>query len=227
VVEQVGEQQGEAILTKAVQQYGQERGRRMAQRAKAYGDALTMANFIAYSEWKASPGVIAQSIVERAPHAKIYITQCPWHTTWKESGLLPYGRLYCRVIDEALLDGFNPELQIEVNGTQTNGAAQCEFIYHDANLNWLNNMLIGYKKAVRPGKKALMPWEFHAGHLFSTVERVVVAEAGNLGQSAVRLGLDEFAKHFGEQAAQTVVSSRNYNFQTAPGFSLKDGETGE
>lgn len=212
VVELVGEKKGEVILRKAVRQYGQERGRRMALRAKANGDALTMANFMAYSEWKASSGVMEQSIVERSPHAKVYITQCPWHTAWKENGVLLYGRFYCREIDDALVHGFNPELQLDINGTKTNGAAQCEFVFRDANLTWLNNFWIGYKKTVKPGKKALMPWEYHVGHLFSTVEKVVVDEARDIGETAIKIGLREFAKRFGEQATQKVVSYRNLDF---------------
>ena len=121
VIEIVGEQHGETVLRKAVRQYGEERGRRMAHRAKANGHPLSMTNYLAYSEWKASPGEMKLTMVEKSPHAKVYVHKCPWHTVWEKNGMISYGRFYCLEIDNALVSGFNPELQLDVYGTQTNG----------------------------------------------------------------------------------------------------------
>ena len=87
VVERVGEQSGEAIICKAIRQYGEQRGRRMALRAQADKRALSMINYIGYGEYKIT-GEIKLKIIERSPHARIRIPQCPWHSTWKEDGLL-------------------------------------------------------------------------------------------------------------------------------------------
>jgi len=217
VLEWVGEQRGEDIIRRAVRQYGQERGHRMSLRAQANGHALSMTNYIAYSEYKNSPGGMEQKIVEKVPHARVCISKCPWHTTWEENGLLPYGRLYCVEIDEAVVQGFNPALQLDVHGTQTNGAAQCEFLFHDANLTTINYLLIGYRKAVNPGAKAILPWEYHTGHLFKTVEKVIVEELGEMGQRAIDGALVEFANRFGEQALQRVAASRSIDYSILPG----------
>ena len=212
VIEGVGEQKGEAIIRKAVRQYGQERGHRMALRAQANKHALNMTNYIAYNEYKNSPGGMEQKIIEKVPHARVRISKCPWHTTWKENELLAYGRFYCLEIDEAVVRGFNPALQLDVHGTQTNGAAQCEFLFHDANLTILNYLLIGYRKAVKPGAKAVLPWDYHTGHLFKTLEEVVVEELGAERQRAIDTALVEFADRFGEQALQKVAASRSMDY---------------
>lgn len=216
VMETVGEQKGQEAIRKAVLRYGTQRGKRMALRARANGDPLNMLNYMAYGEWKASPGKMEQAMVEKSPHARIHIPKCPWYTTWDENGLLPYGRYYCLVIDEALASGFNPELQIDVNGTRSNGAGQCEFIYHDANLTPTNESILAYKKAVVPGESAVMPWEYHVGHLYTTLKTVLTAELGAEGQKAVEQGLAEFKARFGEQASQNVVAFQNTDFDALP-----------
>jgi hypothetical protein len=213
VVERVGEQSGEAIICKAIRQYGEQRGRRMALRAQADKRALSMINYIGYGEYKIT-GEIKLKIIERSPHARIRIPQCPWHSTWKENGLLSFGRLYCREIDPALVRGFNPELRVDVNATLPNGAAQCEFVYYNADVTVLNYLLIQYRKAVRPGAKAVMPWDYHVGHLFNTLEEVIVEELGQVGQKAIDAGLSEFAERYGEQAMQKVVISRTKNYES-------------
>lgn len=217
VLVSVGEPTGAAALRKAVQRYGNQRGRRMALRAKASRHPLNMLNYIAYREWKSSPGnQHERQMVEKAPDARVHIYQCPWYTAWKEHDLMSFGRYYCLEIDQALVHGFNPDLRLDVNGTLSNGAERCEFVYHGANLTSPNFVLLAYRQAVLPGKSALMPWEYHVGHLFTTLEKVLVAELGEAGRLAVQTGLSEFTQQYGEQAAQCVVDYRTVDFDQLP-----------
>jgi hypothetical protein len=176
-----------------------------------------MANYIAYSEWKSSPGNQHEmQMVEKAPDARVHIHKCPWYQAWKEYDLISYSRFYCLEIDQALAHGFNPDLQLDVNGTLPNGADHCEFVYHGANLTPMNYLMLAYKKTVKPGKMAVMPWEYHAGHLYKTVERVVVDELGEAGNTAIQTGLAEFTKQYGEQAVQKIMAYRSVDFDRLP-----------
>jgi hypothetical protein len=215
VIERVGKQKGETIIRKATRQYGEERGHRMALRAQANKHLLSMVNYIGYGEYKII-GEFDLKIIERVPHARIRIPKCPWHTTWKENGLLSFGGLYCLEIDPALVRGFNPELRVDVNATLPNGATQCEFVYNNADVTILNYLVIQYRKMIRPGAKAVMPWDYHVGHLFSTLEKVVVEELSQVGQEAIEDGLNEFAERYGEQAMRKVVASRSKDYQSVP-----------
>jgi hypothetical protein len=216
VFEQVGEVQGAPVLRRAVAQYGRERGGRMAQRARANSDSLSMANYMAYGEWSASPGVMEQEYLEKIPDARVRISRCPWYSTWNKHGLLGVGRYYCLEIDDALAAGFNPALQIEAVGIHTNGAEACEFIYHGAGLTESASALLEYKKAIAPGESARLPWEYHVGHLFVTLENVLAAELGPVGHAAVDAGLAEFGKNFGEDAVQQVTAWRGTDFSRLP-----------
>jgi hypothetical protein len=213
VVERVGERRGEAIIRKATRQYGEQRGRRMALRAQANKHVRSMLNYISYSEYRITPGEIELKMIERIPHARTYTSRCPWHGAWKENGLLAFGRLYCSEIDQALVHGFNPELQMDVISTLSDGAARCEFVYHNADITIPNYLLVQYRRAISPGLKAVKPWDYHVGHLFSTLEKVAVEELGQVGQEAIQAGLAEFAKRYGEQAMQKVVASRSKDYE--------------
>jgi hypothetical protein len=214
VVERVGVQRGEAIICKATRQYGYQRGRRMALRAQANKHARSMLNYIAYSEYRTTPGAFELKIIERTPHARIQTPSCPWYSAWKENGLLAVGRLYCNEIDSALVRGFNPELRVEVIATLTSGATRCEFVYHDAEVTLPNYLLIQYRRAISPGLKAIKPWDYHTGHLFRTLEKEIVEELGLVGQEAIQAGLAEFAERYGEQVMQRVVASRSKDYDS-------------
>jgi hypothetical protein len=103
-----------------------------------------------------------------------------------------------------------------VNGTLPNEANHCEFVYHGANLTPINYLWLAYKKTVKPGKSAVMPWEYHAGHLYKTVEHVVIDEMGAAGNMVIQTGLAEFAKQYGEPAAHKVMAFRSVNFKRLP-----------
>ncbi len=218
VVERVGEDRGESVTRKAVRRYGEERGRRMARRAQACGHALSMANYFAYGEWEAGPGEMEQQIVEKVPHARVHVHKCPWHTAWENNGLVQYGRVYCLEIDEALVRGFNSGLKVNVNSTQTNGDDRCEFVFHNANLTLFNTLLLGYKKAIKPGRRALMPWDYHTGHLYKTMGEVFVEELGQAGREAMSAALKEFSNCYGEEAVRVVVAYQDEDFNCLPGL---------
>jgi hypothetical protein len=214
VIERVGEQRGEAVIRKATRQYGEQRGRRMALRAQANHHPRNMLNYIAYSEYRPTPGEFELKIIERVPHARANTPKCPWYAAWKENDLMPFGRLYCVEIDPALVRGFNPELHMEVISALPEGDPRCEFVYCNANLTIPNYLLIQYRRTIRPGAKEIKPWEYHVGHLFSTLEKVAVDELGQVGQEAIQAGLDEFAQRYGQQAMQRVVTSHSIDYES-------------
>ncbi len=218
VVAEAGEQIGEAVVRKAIRQYGHERGHRMALRAKANGHPLNMANYLAYGEWMYSPGAAQgkMTMVAKKPDAKVRVDRCPWYEAWQANDLTAYARFYCHEIDKALVAGFNPDLYVAVNGTRPDGAEVCKFVFHETNLGFFNNLLQGYKKRFRPGKSAVMPWDYHIGHLFVTLEKVLAKELGEKGHQAVQAGLREFAGRYGEEAVQRVLAFQAVDFSRLP-----------
>jgi hypothetical protein len=212
LIEEVGEQKGKVVVSKALRKYGEERGRRMALRAKDNGHALDVANFFAYAEYRPITGKMKAKVTEKSRNFTLEASRCPWCDAWNENGLLPYGRLYCLDIDEAVLRGFNTNLKMNIEGTLSNGAEKCKLVYREANLTLFSYLLVGYKRAIRPGKKVVMPWEYHVGHLFKTFEISILEDLGELGRKAFESALREFSKRYGESATQQVLAFRTTDF---------------
>jgi hypothetical protein len=216
VVQRVGAERGEAVVREGVRRYGQQRGRRMALRAQAHGEALSMFNYLIYGEWRAEGSQSEQRVLASDPHFHVQVTGCPWHAVWQAHDLIPYGRLYCLEIDEALVRGYNPRLKLSVNATLPNDLRDCDFVFHDAHLTPGNLELMEQKKQAL-GLRAVMPWDYHLGHLYKTVGEVVVEELGAVGQEALGAALAEFARRYGEKAAQTIKAYEGTDFDRLPG----------
>jgi len=105
---------------------------------------------------------------------------------------------------------------MEVDSTLSGGAEKCRLVYNGANLTLFSNLLMVYKRAISPGKKVVMPWEYHVGHLFKTFETSIIEELGALGNRVVESALSEFAKRYGESASQQILSFQETDFTKLP-----------
>jgi hypothetical protein len=206
VVRRTGEAQGQASVRRAVRRYGEQRGRRMALRAQADGQALTMNAYRAYGEWEAPEGETPSEVVREAPNPVAHVLRCPWHRAWEAQGLMDYGRLYCLEVDHALVRGFNPELRLDVNRLMSAGEDCCEFVYHGADL----------EEKIEPAKPSVMLWDYHLGHLCKTMGEVIVEDLGEQGAEAIQEALAEFAAHYGQKAAGIVQGYGDTDFERLP-----------
>jgi len=216
MIQEVGLEKGELLIRQGVREYGRGRGRRMALRAKKYGHSLTMDNYFAYGEWAVPKNEMHFKFVEKTPHARMQIYRCPWYETWKENQALEFGKYFCQEIDEALVHGFNPDLVLEVHSTRTNGGECCDFIFRDAGLSFFKFLGLAFKKKVRPGKAALMPWEYHCGHLFQTMGRALRLELGEQADRIMDHALKESPAFFDDGQITTIKAYENTDFETLP-----------
>ncbi len=213
VIQKTGETNGEPVIRKAVRKYGEQRGKRMALRAKKYGHDLTMDNYFAYSEWEVPKHVMDFKMIQKNPHARLNIHKCPWYVTWKENDLLGFGQYYCKEIDAALIRGFNPTLVLVVNSTLTNDNAPCDFVFKDAGFSFLKLLGLAYKKKIRPGKKAIMSWEYHTGHLYNTMADVIEQECGEKTDEIIADALNDFALFFDENHIRAIKKYHDTDFE--------------
>jgi len=216
VVEAVGEEEGERIIRRAVVKYGNQRGRRMAMRAEANGHPLTKANYFPYVEIKLGTGELKIEVLERSPHLRGRASRCPWSDAWAENDLMQYGRYFCMEIDQAVVQGFNENLVLEVNGTLSNGAEYCDMTFREANLTPIRMAGLAWKKMVRPGRTAVMPWECHVGHLYKTLSEVFTEELGEQAVEVMAAALGNFTGKYGEAAGQTVLAYQDIDFDQLP-----------
>jgi hypothetical protein len=154
--------------------------------------------------------------MEKNPHARLHISKCPWHVIWKEKNLLDYGKYFCKEIDMALVKGFNPALELQINSTQTNGGELCDFVFKDARLSLFKMPAMIYRKKIKPGASATMPWEYHAGHLYKTMGDVIRQALNEKADGIMDSALDELASYFPETDVTTLKHYQHTDFDKLP-----------
>jgi hypothetical protein len=215
--QRIGPVKGEMILRKAIRRYGEERGRRMALRVQTAGKELTMLNYLIYGECSLTAGEMTQRMEQNNHNnLRMLVEHCPWQATWMEENLMEYGRLYCHEIDLALIRGFNPQLHLDVLKTQTNDRQPCDFIFHGVPLSVSNSLALMVGQKINPGKRAILPWEYHVGHLYKTISDVLTAELGLTGREASEAALVEFTARFGEGSTRIVRDYQQTDFSSLP-----------
>jgi hypothetical protein len=175
----------------------------MALRAQADGAPLTLAAFLEYGEWAASPEEMTQTATETDGDVLVEVFKCPWHTAWETTGMMNAGRLYCLEIDAALVRGFNPECEIRITTTRPNTGRHCRFRFRNA-------------RRARSAKGRKMPWEYHCGHLLRAMAETLKQELGSAGRDAVATGLAAFRRRAGESAARRVQIASRADFSRLP-----------
>jgi hypothetical protein len=110
VIKELGQEKGEALLKKAIDDFGKARGRRIAAIVKDLDKPLTLKNWLIYSDIDS---------VNFDPHPDL-----------DKMGVGEYSKIYCKYADYAILDGYNPDVKLVLHDRHHVGQAEhCTFRY--------------------------------------------------------------------------------------------------
>ncbi|QWT55951.1 L-2-amino-thiazoline-4-carboxylic acid hydrolase [Christensenella sp. MSJ-20] len=210
------EEQGPAAVREAVILYGNQRGARMAMRAKAAGLPLDMATYNATREWQVViPGAAHQHPAYKAdPTPAYYVSlssSCPWHAAWEKHGMLEEGLYYCNDVDVALLHGFNPELRLTVTKLLTRGDGYCEMHWQD-DLDHKAAEELVQERAAAAGK--VMGWDYHMCHLYCSF--ISVLSKYPQCRSILNAAREMFEGLYGAGALDALTPWMTCNFASLP-----------
>ena len=211
ILDVFGEEEGDRLLLSAVAQYGEERGRRMAKRCVAHNKPLNMDGFLAFAEWRYAKDFEKTALFDK-PYRAYRILRCPWVSSWEQSGLREYGKYYCRVVDVAILRGFNPDLSFEMPSYLTQeGGEYCEFHWKDL---IVDEAQIARTKAIvdEIGESCVKDFIFHTAHLFGTLENCVSQLDSAKGAKAAMQAREAFIKKCSYQEWLWVLALKNIDF---------------
>lgn len=209
---------GKQVIAEGVTRYGRQRGRRMAERTLTDGLELSELNYVAYGEWAAEPGDIDVSIPAKNPDIQFLIKKCPWHDTWSRYGLLEnYGYLYCKYIDVALAESYNPALRFDILENRGLGDAVCDMRLRSANVTDEEEAEF-VRRVEQLGTKAKMSWDYHCAHLFKTLWEEVVAQFGQAGYETMLKALKDFQVVHGRAATDRLLQGMNTDFDVTPPY---------
>lgn len=222
VIDTYGEK-GVKAVTQGVITYGEQRGRRMAQRTVADGLELSVLNYVAYGEWAAEPGEMDFSIPTKNPDVQFYVKKCPWYDIWQENHFLEkYGYLYCKYVDIAIAKGYNPDIQFDILTNRGLGDEVCDMRIRDAYASEKDEAELS-ARIKKLGNKVKMPWDYHCAHLYKAMWEAVVSNFGDNGQETMQKALLEFEAVYGKEAGDVMLKLMNIDYNVMPAYAGING----
>lgn len=127
VIEKLGSDEAGALIREAVERFGRERGQRIAQVVTGLGKPLTLKNWLIYSDidgsnFEAKPSISNHDLL-------VEVHGCAFMEAAEKWGLGDYASLYCRYVDHAILQGYNPAVRLELVTRHESGKGHCLFRY--------------------------------------------------------------------------------------------------
>ena len=185
---------GIEAIRSSVRKYGQQRGGRMAQRCLSSGDPLSPPNYQVYNERSSRPGQMNSVPAQRLPEYVIHVKKCAWVDAWEKYDLLDYGKYYCLDIDKSLTSGFSPGYEVQIGGWLSWGNPYCD-MHWGFPMDEKTERYIAEKRS-NLSNDAIRTYNFHTGHLFSTMVTELVHLLGEPGKQASIRGLNVFKELF-------------------------------
>jgi hypothetical protein len=195
---------GDSIISKAIFEYGEGRGKRMADKALKDGRVNDLLSFLLYGEIEWDDTGNQFKIAQRKPFFKVNARKCFWHEIWAKNEMLEIGRIYCRDIDRAIMKGFNPNLNFDVPQNMNDGAKYCVFNYRDWRLEIVDLIKFALKKK-KAKKKAVESWTFHCIDVYEKFSNVIIRESGEEGKLIIEGVVKKFTEKFGESATNDLI----------------------
>jgi hypothetical protein len=197
-------ERGRETIQKAVLRYGNERGKRMADRARANGDPIALWTDRAYREWLPDyEGQMEFGYTETEPTLISYISKCAWCDAWEEHDLLEYGKEYCEHINSAVYEGFCPWFKcFAFEPSLVQGGDKCEF-------NWTQPL---YREDIRRikekkealGNSAIKDFTYHTAHLYYTLSDEIRKAFPYGADGIIETAEREYVSIFGQEQLDVI-----------------------
>ena len=210
-------QTGKAVFRLAAQNYGEQRGRRMALRSLRDGYPLDFLSYFAYGEWTPTEGAFSIRMEAQEGIVEEEVFRCPWAEVFADEDALDCGVVYCREIDRAITRGFNPDLNLELIRNIHNGGS-CLFRFRDKSIT---RELFERAEALPKAGTASISFDYHCGHLYSVFCDTAESVYGTVvAVPIINDVLAAFRERFGQEMANILRMSRDTNFLRIPDESI-------
>jgi hypothetical protein len=127
VIRRLGPEEGEKLIRDAVEEFGRERGRRIAGNVQDLGKPLSLRNWLIYTD--ISPVNFAARPTFPDGDLEACVGACTFIEAARKWGLVDYARLYCKYADYAILGGYNPDVTLVLKDRHSTGSDVCVFRY--------------------------------------------------------------------------------------------------
>lgn len=126
VIEELGLVKGDALLKKAIEEFGRARGRRIAGIVQGLGKPLTLKNWFIFGDMDTKNSSPQPVDIANGDYLMKTGECVLWNTTG-EFGLRDFSRFLCQYADEAVLEGYNPDIKLIKEIRYRTGKDRCLF----------------------------------------------------------------------------------------------------
>lgn len=207
---------GIGTFINATKAYTRQRGGRKAIRAEKHGYKKDYLAYFVHKEWASEDPTFFEADQYLLENGDLVtkVKKCPWNSVFKEMGMLECGDLYCRFLDEYLVEGFNSDLVLDMASTLHYGG-MCHF-------NWrITGFGEGWEEEISRGVERwhdenVLPFTYHVAHLYHTFKETVEDELAETGKKVADSVLQEFTRKYGEEASRTILAHGDIDFDLVP-----------
>jgi len=128
VIKKLGPEEGEALLKDAIEEFGLERGKRIAEKVKTEKTPLSLKNWLIYTDINSFENFRPISSTPNGDFV-VKIKHCTFINAAKEWNLDEYAKIYCKYVDYKILEGYNPDVKLILESRHDTGANRCVFRY--------------------------------------------------------------------------------------------------
>ncbi|MBN1636263.1 MAG: L-2-amino-thiazoline-4-carboxylic acid hydrolase [Deltaproteobacteria bacterium] len=127
IIEKLGPEKGEALIKEAVEYFGRERGKHIATVVRDQGKPLSFKNWLIFTDIDGANFPVKPFIDNHDLVADV--GKCSFITAAEKWGLGEYAALYCKYADYAILDGYNPDVKLQLETRHDTNKDHCRFRY--------------------------------------------------------------------------------------------------
>jgi hypothetical protein len=127
VIGKLGPVEGEALIKRAVESFGRERGKRIAQTVSGMKKPLSLRNWTIYTD--IAPSNFPAKVAFPDGDLEAKVEKCAFMAAADRWDLRKYAALYCKYADYAILDGYNPDVKLSLESRHDTGKNHCVFSY--------------------------------------------------------------------------------------------------
>lgn len=199
------------LFINIIVKYGNQRGRRMRNRAIRDGRPLNYETFLAYGELVLNTLPGDYSVKSQSP---VYINcchRCLWDEAWKKFNLSRYGEWYCKYIDIHLVQGFSEDMIMLVKTMKGLGDECCTFVNVGYEQTEDSKTRIAALKAELNGKYS-KSFLYHEGHFLNAAESICRPVLGEKYDRVKEDILKEFSDMYCRELADNVLAESKKNF---------------
>ena len=124
-----------------------------------------------------------------------------------------YGRIYCSHIDKSLVKGFNPENELDMDGSLSKGDPCCGFNWIGADYGDEASASADMKKKAELSESNVKDFLYHTAHLYSALRRCFLLELGLQASGSIcGSAMKEYSELLGSDKAAAILSEADQDF---------------